>query len=206
MYHSFFIQLSVSGHLGCFHVLTLINSAALNRGVHVFFSILVSLGYMPSSGIGRSYGGFIPSFLRNLHTDFHGWYYLLGCINLHSHQQRRRAPFLEKTLESPLDSKEIKPVNSKGNQPWIFIGRTDAEAEAPIFWPPDVKSWLIRKDPDAGKDWKQEKGTTKDKVVGWHNWLNRDESEQILGDNEGQGSLVCPWGHRVRHDLATEQL
>ena len=74
---------------------------------------------------------------------------------------------LEKTLESPLDCKEIKPVNPKGNQPWIFIGRTDAEIEAPILWPPDVKSWLIEKDPDAGKDWKQkEKGTAEDEMVG----------------------------------------
>ena len=74
---------------------------------------------------------------------------------------------LEKTLESPLDCKEIKPVNPKGNQPWIFIGRTDAEIEAPILWPPDVKSWLIEKDPDAGRDWKQkEKGTAEDEMVG----------------------------------------
>ena len=81
---------------------------------------------------------------------------------------------LEKTLESPLDFKEIKPVNPKGNQSWIFIGRTDAEAETPILWPPDVKNWLwIEKDPDAGKDWRQEeKGTTEDEMVGWHHWLN----------------------------------
>ena len=79
---------------------------------------------------------------------------------------------LEKTLESLLDSKEIKPVNSKGNQPGIFIGRTDGEAEAPILWPPDVKSWLMGKDPDTGKDWGQEKGVTEDKMVGWHHRLN----------------------------------
>ena len=115
-----------------------------------------------------------------------------------------RFPFWRR-LKSPLDSKEIKPINSKGNQPWIFIGRTDAAAEAPILWPPDAKSWFIRKYPDAGKDWEQEKKGTKDEAVGWHNWLNGDESEQILGDNEGQGSLVCPWGHSVRHDLPTEQ-
>ena len=83
---------------------------------------------------------------------------------------------LEKTLESPLDCKEIKPVNPKGNQPWIFIGRTDAEAGAPIVWPPDAKSQLTRKDPDAGKDWRQEeKGTTEDEMVGWHHWLNGHE-------------------------------
>ena len=80
---------------------------------------------------------------------------------------------LEKIPESPLDCKEIKPGNPKGNQPWIFIGRTDAEAEAPILWPPDVKNWLIWKDPSAGKDWGQEeKGTTEDEMVGWHHWLN----------------------------------
>ena len=85
---------------------------------------------------------------------------------------------LEKILESPLDHKEIKPVNPKGNQPWIFIGRTDAEAETPILWPPDVKNWLIWKDPDAGKDWRwEEKGTTEDEVVGWHPWLNGHEFE-----------------------------
>ena len=85
---------------------------------------------------------------------------------------------LEKTLESPLDFKEIQPVHPKGNQSWIFIGRTDTEAETPILWPPDVKSWLIGKDPDAGKDWRQEeKGTTEDEMVGWHHWLNGHEFE-----------------------------
>ena len=99
---------------------------------------------------------------------------------------------LEKTLESPLDCKEIKPVNPKGNQPWIFIGRTDAESEAPILWPPDAKSWLIVKDPDAGQDWRQEeKGATEDEMVGWHHWINGHESEQAPGDGEGQGSLAC---------------
>ena len=104
---------------------------------------------------------------------------------------------LEKTLESPLDCKEIKPVNPKGNQPWIFIGRTDAEA--PILWPPDAKSWLIGKDPDAGKDWRQEeKGVTEDEMVGWHQWLTGHEIEQSPGDSEGQGSLACcsSWGHK----------
>ena len=85
---------------------------------------------------------------------------------------------LEKTLESPVNSKEIKPVNPKGNQSWILIGSTDAEADIPIFWPPDVKNWLIWKDPDAGKDWKQEeKGMTEDEMVGWHHWLDEDEFE-----------------------------
>ena len=99
---------------------------------------------------------------------------------------------LEKTLESPLDSKEVKLVNLRENQLWIFIGRTDAEAKAPILGPPDAKSWPIGKDPDAGKDWRQEeKGTTDDRMAGWHHWLNGHEFEQALGDSEGQGSLVC---------------
>ena len=85
---------------------------------------------------------------------------------------------MEKTLESPLDCKEIQPVHPKGNQSWIFIERTDAEAEAPILWPPDAKNWLIWKDPDAGKDWRQEeKGMTEDEMVGWHHWLNGHEFE-----------------------------
>ena len=91
-----------------------------------------------------------------------------------------------------MDSKEIKTVNPKGNQPWIFLGRTDAEAEAPVLWPPDAKSWLTGKDPDAGKDWGQEeKGVTEDEMAGWHHRLNGHEFEQTLGDSEGQGSLVC---------------
>ena len=99
-------------------------------------------------------------------------------------------------FESPLDCKEIKPVNPKGSQSWIFIGRTDAETEAPIFWPPDMNNWLIGKDPDAGKDCRQEeKGTTEDGMVGWHHWLNWHELEQALGVCDGQGSLACcsPW-------------
>ena len=103
-----------------------------------------------------------------------------------------RIVVLEKILESPSDSKEIKPVNPKGTQPWIFIRRTDAEAEAPILWPPDAKSWLIGKDPDAGKDWGQEeKEATEDEMVGWHHQLNGHEFEQIQGDSEGQRNLVC---------------
>ena len=100
-------------------------------------------------------------------------------------------------LESPLDCKEIQPVNPKGNQFWIVIGRTDTEAETPILWPPDVKNWLIWKDPVAGKDWRQEeKGTTKDEMVGWHYRLNGHEFEQAPGVGDGQGGLVCcsPWG------------
>ena len=98
---------------------------------------------------------------------------------------------LEKTLESPVDSKEIQPVHPKGNQPWIFIGKTDSEAEAPILWPPDTKSRLFGKDPDAGKDWRQEMETTEDEIVGWYHWLNGHGSETIPGYREGQGGLVC---------------
>ena len=99
---------------------------------------------------------------------------------------------LEKTLESPLDCKEIEPFHPKGKQSWIFFGRTDAEAETPILWPPYVKNWLIWKDPDAGKDWRwEEMGTTEDEMVGWHQWLNGHEFEQALKDSEGQGSLTC---------------
>ena len=104
---------------------------------------------------------------------------------------------MEKTPESSLDSKEIKPVNPKGNQPWIFIGRTNVEAEAPIPWSLDAISQLTGKDPDAGKDQRQEeKGTTEGDMVGWHHQLNGQEFEQTLGDGEGQGSLACwsPWG------------
>ena len=104
---------------------------------------------------------------------------------------------LEKTLESPWDCKEIQPVHPKGDQSWVFTGRTDAEAAAPIFWPPDVKNWLNRRDPDAGNDWRQEETrTTEDKMVGWHHRLNGHEFEEALGVGDGQGNLVCcnPWG------------
>ena len=106
-----------------------------------------------------------------------------------------------KTLERPLDSSKIKPVNRKGNQSWIFIGRTDAEAEAPIFWLPDVKSQLIGKDPDAGRDWKPEKGVTEDEIVGWHHWLNGHEFERTLGDGEGQWSLACCSSRSMTYQL-----
>ena len=104
---------------------------------------------------------------------------------------------LEKTLESPLDRKEIQPVHPKGDQSWVFIGRTDDEAEMPILWPPDAKSWLIWKDPDAGKDWRQEeKGITEDEMVGWHHWLNGHGFEWTPGVGDRQGGLVCcsSWG------------
>ena len=103
---------------------------------------------------------------------------------------------LEKTLENPLNSKEMKLINPTGNQSWIVSGKTDAEAETPKLWPPDAKNQFIGKDPDARKDWRQEKGTTEDEMVGWHHQLSGSEFEQALGDSEGQGSLACcsPWG------------
>ena len=107
---------------------------------------------------------------------------------------------LEKILESPLDSKEIKPVNPKGSQPWIFIGRMDAEAEAPLLWPPYVKRQLIGKDPDAGKDWRQEKGTKEGDMVGWHHQLNVHELEQTPGDGKGQEA----W-HTAVHGVTKSQ-
>ena len=114
---------------------------------------------------------------------------------------------LEKTLESPLDCKEIQPVHSEGDQPWVFFGGNDAEAETPILWPPDAMNWLIWKDPDAGKDWRrEEKGTIEDEMVGWHHRLNGHEFEQAPGVGEGQGGLVCcsPWG--CKESEMTERL
>ena len=114
---------------------------------------------------------------------------------------------LEKTLESLLDCKEIQPVHRKGDQSWVFIGRTDAEAETPILWPPNVESWLIGKDPDAGRDWGQEeKGTTEDEMAGLHHWLNGHGFGWTPGVSDGQGGLACcgSWGQK-ESDM-TEQL
>ena len=114
---------------------------------------------------------------------------------------------LEKTLKSPLDCKKIQPVHPKGNQSWIFIGRTDAEAETPILWPPDEKSWLIWKHPDAGKDWGQEeKGTTEDEMVGWHHRLNGHEFGWTLGVDNGQGGIACCSSWDCKESDTTEQL
>ena len=114
---------------------------------------------------------------------------------------------LEKTLESPLDCKEIQPAHPKGDQSWVFIGRNDAEAETPILWPPHAKNWLIEKDPNAGRDWGQEeKGTTEDEMAGWRYWLDGCESEWTLGVGDGQGGLACcdSWGRKELD--TTEQL
>ena len=114
---------------------------------------------------------------------------------------------LEKTLESPLDCRDIKPVSPEGSQSWIFIERTDAEAETPVLWPPEVTNWLVGKDPDAGKDWrKEEKGTTEDEMAGWHHRLDGHELEWAPRVGDGQGGLACcgSWGHK-ESDM-TEQL
>ena len=106
---------------------------------------------------------------------------------------------LEKTLESPLDCKKIQPFHPKGDQSWVFFGRTDAKAETPIFWPPDAKSWLIGKDSDAGRDWgKKENGTTEDEIAGWHHQLDGWDLEWTPGVGDGQGGLACcsSWGHK----------
>ena len=114
---------------------------------------------------------------------------------------------LEKTLESPLDCKEIQPVHPKGDQSWVFIGRTDVDAETLILWPPHAKSWLIGKDPDAGKDWGQEeKGTTEDEMVGWHHQLNGHGFGWTLGVGDGQGGLVCYGSWGCKESDRTEQL
>ena len=114
---------------------------------------------------------------------------------------------LEKILESPLTWKEIQPVPPKGDQSWVFIGRTDAGTETPKLWPPEAKNWLIGKDPDAGKDWRwEEKGMTEDEMFGWHHQLNLLEFEYTLGVGDGQGGLACcsPWGSKELD--TTEQL
>ena len=114
---------------------------------------------------------------------------------------------LEKTLESPLDCKEIQPVHPKGDQSWMFIGRIDIEAETPILWPPDVKSWLIWKDPDAGKDWGQEeKGTPEDERVGWHHRLDGHGFGWTPGVGDGQGGLACCGSRGCKESDTTERL
>ena len=140
--------------------------------------------YFANKGLASQGYGFSNSHVWRRELDHkEGWRPKNGCFWM---------VVLEKTLESPLDCKEIQLVHPKGNQSWIFIVRTDAEAEIPKLWPPDGKNWLIGKDPDAGTDWRQEeKGTIEDEMVVGYHWLNRHESEQVRGDGEGQGSLPC---------------
>ena len=145
--------------------------------------------HFANKGLSSQSFGFFSSHVQMWQLDHkEGWASKNLCF---------RTVVLEKTLESPWDSKEIKSVNPKGNQPWIFIGRTDTKAEALILWPPDMKSWLFAKDPDAGKNWRQEeKGMTEDEMVGWHHWLSEHEFELTPRESEGQWSLACcnPWG------------
>ena len=160
---------------------------------------------IPSTSFHSSLCPSIQTSSKNTHWSAE--WELIALHLLTEKSKRKRAPknwcfwnvMLEKTLESPLDSKEIKPVNPKGNQSWIFTGRTEAEVKAPIFWPPDSKSWLIGKGPDTGKDWEQEEEwVTEDEMVGWHHRLNGHEFESTPVDSEGQGSLVCCslWSHK----------
>ena len=114
---------------------------------------------------------------------------------------------LEKTLESPLDCKEIQPVHSEGDQPWDIFGRNDAKAETPVLWPPRAKSWLIGKDFDTGRDWgQQEKGTTEDEMAGWHHWLDGHEFEWTLGVGDRQGGLMCCDSWSSKESDTTERL
>ena len=167
--------------------------------MHVSFWIRVFIfpEYIPGSTIAGSYGSSSQSYGF---SSSHVWMWELN------HKEGWEpnnwcfwTVVLVKTLESPLDCKETKPVHPKGNESWIFIGGTDAEAEAPILWPPDVKSRLIWKDPDAGKDWRRkEKGTTEDEMVGWRHHVNGHEFGQALGVGDGQGSWArcSPWGRK----------
>ena len=145
--------------------------------------------HFANKGPSSQSGGFSSSHVWMWELDYkESWAPKNGCFG---------TVMLEKTLESPSDWKEIQPVHPKGNQSWIFIGRTDAKAETPILWPPDVKNWLTGKDPDAGKDWRQEeKGTIADEIVGWHHSLDGHEFKLALGVGDGQGRLACcsPWG------------
>ena len=153
-------------------------------------SVLKSRHLFANKGPYSQSYGFFSSHIQMWELDYkEGWAPKNWCFRI----------VLEKTVESPLDCKEIQPVNPKGNQAWKFIGRTEADPEAPILWLPDAKSWLTGKDPDAEKDWGQEeKGTVEDEMVGWHHQHNRHDSEQTPGDGERQGRLECcsPWGHK----------
>ena len=146
-------------------------------------SILKSRDHFANKGPPSQRHGFSNSYVWLWDLDHEeGWVPMNWCFWI---------AVLEKTLQGLLNTKEIKPVNPKGNQPWIFIGRTDAQAEALILWPHDAKNRLIGEAPDGGKDWRWEEKGWQDKIVGWHHQLNGHESEQILGDSGGQRSLVC---------------
>ena len=162
-------------------------------------SILKSRHYFANKGTSSQSYGFSSSHVWMWELDYkEGWALKNSCF---------LTVVLRKTLESPLDSKEIQSVHPKGNRSWIFIGRSDAEAETTILWPSDVKNWLIWKDPDIGKDWRRkEKGTTEDEMAGWHHWLNGHEFEQTPGVGDGQGSLACCSPQGRKESDATEWL
>ena len=151
-------------------------------------STLKSRDITANQGVSSQNYGFSSSHVWMLESDYkESWVLKNWCF---------WSVVLEKILESPLDCQEIKPVHPKGNQSWIFIGRTDAEAEPSILWPPDAKNWLIWKDPNARKDWRQEeKGMAENEMVGWHQWLSGHDFVQALGVSKGQGILAC-WGHK----------
>ena len=154
-------------------------------------SIILPLYYFANKGLSSQGYGFSSSPVWMWELDYkESWASKNWCL---------WTVVLEKTLESPLDCKEIEPVHPKGDQSWVFIGRTDAEAETPILWPPHVKSWLIRKDPDAGRDWGQEeKGTPEDEMAGWHHRLDAHKFGWTPGVGDGQGGLAwySPGGHK----------
>ena len=161
-------------------------------------SIFKSRHYFVHKGLSSQGYGFSSSHVWIWELDYKGsWALKNWCFC---------TVVLDKTLESPLNCKEIQPVHPKANQSWVFIERTDVEVETPILWPPDVKSWLIWKDPDAGKDWWQEKGMTEDEMVGWHHWLNGHWFGWNLGIGDGHGGLACcgSWCHKESN--TTEQL
>jgi len=157
----------------------------MTTGKNIAFTIWDFCQKSDISAFNNMLSRFVIAFLWELDHE-EGWAPKNWCF---------RIVVLERTLESPLNNKEIKPSQSKGNQPWIFIRRTDIEAA--VLWLPDTNSQLIGKDPDAGKDWRQ-KAVTEDEMVGLYHWLNERKFVQTLGDGEGQGSLVCcsPWGHK----------
>ena len=161
-------------------------------------SILKSRHYFANKGLSSQGCGF---------SSGHVWMWELDYKESWAQNWCFWTVVVEKTLDHPLDCKEIQPVHPKGDQTWVFIGRTDAEAETPVLWLPHAKSWLIGKDPDAGKDWGQEeKGMTEDKMVGWHHWVNGHEFGWTPGGGDGQGGLACCSSWCRKASDTTEQL
>ena len=171
----------------CYHF-NLAKSPSRTRHAHTAFSLHLRLNHSHCWNKSSSVSHQQPAPWKNTFT--HDWAPKNWCFGTVA---------LEKTLESPLDCKEIQPVHSEEDQPWDFFGGNDAKAETPVLWLPHAKSWLIGKDSDAGRDWGQEeKGTTKDEMAGWHHWLNGRESEWTPGVGDGQGGLTCcdSWGRK----------